>query len=99
MSLNVTVTNQSSRCFARFPPYWNGSWDGCPVRDLAEDTFEVLEDGVRQDIILFNRGSVPVSVSLLIDTSTGMEGRMIAVQTIPVWAKPIVASSRLGVRH
>jgi VWFA-related protein len=68
ISLHVTVTDQSRQCFERYPPYWNVGWDGCPVVDLTDEAFEVAEDGVRQQIAVFNRGDVPIAVSLLVDT-------------------------------
>jgi Ca-activated chloride channel homolog len=80
VSLNVSVTDQSSRCFNRFPPYWSAGWDGCPVTDLAEGTFEVLEDGVKQRIEVFHRSNVPIAVSLLIDTRSSVDARTRDVQ-------------------
>ena len=75
VSLNVSVTDQSSRCFNRFPPYWAGGWDGCPVTDLSEADFDVLEDGVTQHIDVFHRSHVPIAVSLLIDTRSSVDAR------------------------
>ena len=46
------------------------------VTDLTEKDFEVFEDGVKQDLTLFNRSNLPVALSLLIDTSSSMEDRM-----------------------
>lgn len=64
VSLNVTVTDPTNRY----------------VTDLDEPNFEVFEDGVRQDLILFNRSNLPIALSLLIDTSSSMEDRMSAAQ-------------------
>jgi Ca-activated chloride channel family protein len=64
VSLNVTVTDQSTRY----------------ITDLNDKDFEVYEDGVKQDLILFNRSNLPVSLCLLIDTSSSMEDRMTIAQ-------------------
>jgi Ca-activated chloride channel family protein len=64
VSLNVAVTDAMNRY----------------VTDLDEPNFEVFEDGVKQDLILFNRTNLPISLSLLIDTSSSMEDRMSAAQ-------------------
>jgi len=60
VSLNVTVTDPSNRY----------------VTDLTDKDFEVFEDGVKQDLTLFNRSNLPVALVLLIDTSSSMEDRM-----------------------
>ena len=58
--MNVTVTDSTARY----------------VTDLTEKDFEIFEDGVKQELILFNRSNLPVALSLLIDTSSSMEDRM-----------------------
>ena len=67
VSLQVTVTDQSARCFSRSPPYWNSGWDGCPVTGLTKDAFKIFEDGVEQQIEIFQSSEVPIAVSLVID--------------------------------
>ncbi|MCC7418028.1 MAG: VWA domain-containing protein, partial [Acidobacteria bacterium] len=62
--MNVTVTDPANRY----------------VTDLTEKDFEVYEDGVKQDLILFNRSNLPVALCLLIDTSSSMEDRMAIAQ-------------------
>jgi len=64
VSMNVTVTDSSNRY----------------ITDLTENDFEVFEDGVKQDLTLFNRSNLPVALSLLIDTSSSMEDRMATAQ-------------------
>jgi Ca-activated chloride channel family protein len=64
VSMNVTVTDQASRY----------------ITDLTEKDFEVYEDGVKQDMTLFNRSNLPVALCLLIDTSSSMEDRMTLAQ-------------------
>lgn len=64
VSLNVTVVDSQNRY----------------ITDLTEDDFSVYEDGVRQDLILFNRTSLPIAMSLLIDTSASMENRLAIAQ-------------------
>ena len=62
--MSVTVTDASGRY----------------VTDLMEQDFEVFEDGVRQELNLFNRSNLPVALSLLIDTSSSMEDQMATAQ-------------------
>src|SRR5688572_23644458 len=64
VSLNVSVSDASSRF----------------VTDLEQADFQIFEDGVQQEITLFNRSNLPVALSLLIDTSSSMEDRMEAAQ-------------------
>jgi VWFA-related protein len=42
------------------------------VEDLKKDDFEVLEDGVKQNIISFQHTDLPVSIALVIDNSGSM---------------------------
>jgi len=60
VSLNVTAVDSKNRY----------------ITDLSEEDFSVFEDGTQQDLIVFNRQSLPVALSLLIDTSASMESRM-----------------------
>lgn len=60
VSLNVTVFDPQNRY----------------VTDLSESDFAVFEDGLRQELTYFNRTSLPIALSLLIDTSASMENRM-----------------------
>jgi Ca-activated chloride channel family protein len=60
VSLNVTVVDSQNRY----------------ITDLSADDFSVFEDGARQDLIVFNRTSLPIALSLLVDTSASMESRM-----------------------
>ena len=64
VSMSVTVTDSTTRY----------------VTDLTEKDFEVFEDGVKQELVLFNRTNLPVALSLLIDTSSSMEDRMAIAQ-------------------
>jgi Ca-activated chloride channel family protein len=60
VSLNVTVTDPAQKY----------------VVDLNEDDFQVFEDGVKQDVTLFNRTNLPIALALLVDTSASMESRL-----------------------
>jgi VWFA-related protein len=60
VSLNVTVVDGQNRY----------------ITDLTAADFSIFEDGVRQDLIVFNRTSLPIALSLLVDTSASMESRM-----------------------
>jgi Ca-activated chloride channel homolog len=64
VSMNVTVTDSTNKY----------------ITDLTEKDFEIFEDGVKQDLTLFNRSNLPVALSLLIDTSSSMEDRMTTAQ-------------------
>jgi Ca-activated chloride channel homolog len=64
VSMSVTVIDSSNRY----------------ITDLTEKDFEIFEDGVKQDLTLFNRTNLPIALSLLIDTSSSMEDRMSTAQ-------------------
>jgi Ca-activated chloride channel family protein len=60
VSMNVTVTDAANRY----------------ITDLEENDFQVYEDGVKQDVTLFNRTNLPIALALLLDTSASMEARL-----------------------
>jgi Ca-activated chloride channel family protein len=60
INLNVLVTDGRNRY----------------ITDLAERDFAVFEDGIRQELSLFNHEDLPLSVILLIDTSASMEEKI-----------------------
>ena len=64
VSLNVTVIDNQNRY----------------VTDINEREFSVFEDGARQELTFFNRTSLPIALSLLIDTSASMENRLATAQ-------------------
>jgi Ca-activated chloride channel homolog len=64
VSLNVTVVDTQNRYLI----------------DLAEQDFIVFEDGTKQELTFFNRTSLPIALSLLIDTSASMESRLAIAQ-------------------
>jgi Ca-activated chloride channel family protein len=68
VSLNVTVVDGQNRY----------------VTDLDRGDFGVFEDGTRQEITYFNKTSLPIALSLLIDTSASMEQRMSTAQEAAV---------------
>ncbi len=49
--------------------------DGAPVIGLEQEHFEVYEDGVRQELSLFEHEDVPISVGLVIDNSGSMRNK------------------------
>jgi Ca-activated chloride channel family protein len=53
---------------------------GRPVTGLARDDFQVFEDGILQEISVFARDRQPVALSLLIDSSTSMDGKLPVAQ-------------------
>lgn len=46
------------------------------VTGLEREDFQVFEDGVAQDITIFARDRQPISLSMLLDTSTSMEPKL-----------------------
>jgi Ca-activated chloride channel homolog len=64
VSLSVTVTDTTGRL----------------VPGLDQDSFQVFEDGVLQDISTFSRAQQPIALSILLDTSTSMEKKLGAAQ-------------------
>ena len=64
VSLNVTVADGAGRY----------------MTDLAQDDFQVFEDGVKQDVSVFNRTNLPIALALLMDTSASMETRLQTAQ-------------------
>ncbi len=68
VSVNVTVVDQRSHY----------------LTDLERQDFAVFEDGAKQEIAYFNRTSLPVALSLLIDTSASMEAQMGTTQEAAV---------------
>ena len=51
--------------------------DGHLVHDLAQEAFELYEDGTRQTITQFTRERVPVGLGVLLDISDSMYGQRI----------------------
>lgn len=68
VSLNVTVVDAQNRY----------------VTDLDRTDFGVYEDGAKQEITYFNKTSLPIALSLLIDTSASMEQRLSTAQEAAV---------------
>ncbi len=60
INLTVTVTDAQGRL----------------VPGLGRDTFAVYEDGVKQELALFNKDRLPLSVVLLMDASASMEDKV-----------------------
>jgi Ca-activated chloride channel family protein len=68
VSLNVTVMDGQNRY----------------ITDLDRGDFGVFEDGAKQEITYFNKTSLPIALSLLLDTSASMEQRMYTAQDAAV---------------
>ena len=60
INLTVTVTDAQGRL----------------VPGLERDAFSVFEDGVKQELALFNKDRLPLSVVLLMDSSASMEAKV-----------------------
>ena len=54
------------------------------VTNLDEADFEVFEDGVRQPLTFFSRVQQPIALSVLLDTSASMEGKLGVAQEAAV---------------
>jgi VWFA-related protein len=68
VSLNVTVADGAGRY----------------ITDLDEAEFSVFEDGVKQDLVFFNRKPQPIALSLLLDSSASMEEKIPTLQAAAV---------------
>ena len=60
INLNVSVTDGRGRY----------------VTDLKKDDFAVFEDGVRQELSIFNHEDIPISLAVMIDTSASMDEKL-----------------------
>jgi Ca-activated chloride channel homolog len=60
VELNVTVTDATGKY----------------VTGLAQDDFDVYEDGAKQKLTFFSPSQQPISLAILLDTSASMEERM-----------------------
>lgn len=54
--------------------YITATRDGSRVLDLEREDFEILDDGDQQEIVTFERGDVPFTAVLLLDSSLSMAG-------------------------
>ena len=68
VSLSVTVTDRAGKY----------------VTDLQEKDFQIFEDGVHQELRFFDRSNLPLALSLLLDTSASMEGKLEVAQEAAV---------------
>ena len=50
------------------------------VTDLDQADFEVLEDGIRQDLAFFSKVQQPIALAVLLDTSASMESKLEVAQ-------------------
>jgi Ca-activated chloride channel family protein len=60
INLNVTVTDGRGRY----------------VTDLLQPDFAIFEDGVRQDVSIYNHEDLPISLAVMMDTSASMEEKL-----------------------
>jgi Ca-activated chloride channel family protein len=60
INLNVSVTDARGRY----------------VTDLTKNDFAVFEDGVRQELSIFNHEDIPISLVLMLDTSASMDEKL-----------------------
>jgi Ca-activated chloride channel family protein len=65
------------------------------VTDLVEKDFAVYEDGVRQDLSLFTHENLPISLSIMIDTSASMDEKLSVAQAAAIrFAKTLRAQDQ-----
>ncbi len=50
------------------------------ITSLEQQDFQVFEDGVPQDVTIFAKDRLPISLSILLDTSTSMEPKLVNAQ-------------------
>ena len=53
---------------------------GTYISDLAKEDFEIVEDGVKQEIAFFAQVSAPFHVVLMLDTSASTEDKLNVIQ-------------------
>jgi VWFA-related protein len=51
-----------------------------PVSNLRESDFAIFEDGVKQEVSVFDHGELPITLVLMIDTSASMNEKLPLVQ-------------------
>src|SRR5215468_1746670 len=54
------------------------------IGDLTQGDFTVFEDGVRQDVVVFTRERLPISLTLLLDGSSSMHNSLSTAQAAAV---------------
>ena len=54
------------------------------VTELAQEDFEVFEDGAKQSISFFSRKQQPIALAILLDTSNSMEEKLTTAQEAAV---------------
>lgn len=54
------------------------------ITDLTDKDFAVFEDGIRQELSLFTHENLPISLSLLIDTSASMQEKLPVAQAAAI---------------
>jgi Ca-activated chloride channel family protein len=59
------------------PLFVNVERGGRPGLDLGRGDFEIYDNGTRQPIVTFERGDIPFTAALLLDSSTSMEGGLL----------------------
>src|SRR6187402_1280772 len=47
--------------------------DGAFVPDLTREDFEIKDNGVRRDVVVFSREIVPITVTVMLDVSYSLE--------------------------
>lgn len=50
-----------------------------PALDLQQTDFRILDSGVEQELITFERGDVPMTIAVLVDVSESMRGEQLRV--------------------
>ena len=56
------------------------SGQGRPVMGLSRNDFQVIEDGVMQEVSVFSADRLPLSLSILVDSSSSMDTKLVVAK-------------------
>ncbi|HYG64264.1 MAG TPA: VWA domain-containing protein [Thermoanaerobaculia bacterium] len=71
------ITSDEEINVALRPLFVNVARGDQPVLDLGRGDFEVFDNGARQQLVTFERGDIPFTAALLLDSSSSMEGGLL----------------------
>src|SRR4029077_96120 len=73
----AVITSDEEINVALRPLFITVEQGGKRVLDLGRDDFEILDNGARQSMVTFERGDIPFTAALLLDSSSSMEGGLL----------------------
>jgi VWFA-related protein len=71
------ITSDEEISVALRPLFVTVEQGGKRVLDLGRDDFEIFDNGARQQMVTFERGDIPFTAALLLDSSSSMEGGLL----------------------